>query len=120
MIMGDHDDGLTKIVDAVTQEGEQIAAGLRIEGAGRLVGDDDVGAGHQGAGDGDALLLSARHLRRLMAKTLGNAEHSGDVVKPFLVDLGVRQTQRQGDVVSSAESGHEVERLKHEPDVLAT
>ena len=64
--MGDHDDGLTKVVDAVAQEGEQIVAGLRIQGAGGFVSDDDVGAGHQSAGDGDALLLSTRHLRRLV------------------------------------------------------
>ena len=101
-------DGVTPLMKAKQKGHQAIVA---------LLDDPSTAAG---AGDGDALLLSARHLRRLMAKTLGNAEHSGDVVKPFLVDLGVRQTQRQGDVVSSAESGHEVERLKHEPDVLAT
>lgn len=44
--MGDHDDGLTKIVDAMAQEGEQIVAGLGVEGAGRLIGDDDVGVAY--------------------------------------------------------------------------
>ena len=118
--MGDHDDALAEVVDAVAQEIEQVVAGLRVKGAGGLVGDDDVRTGHQGTGDGNALLLAARQLRRLVAKTLGETEHPGDVVEPLLVDLAVGQSQRQHDVVGGRQRRHEVEGLEHESDVVAT
>ena len=48
----------------VAQEGEDLVGGFAVQVAGRFVGEDKGGAVHQGAGDGDALLLAARELRR--------------------------------------------------------
>ena len=47
---------------------QDLDAGVRIEVAGRLVGQDQRGPVHQRPGDGHALLLSARHLRRLVMR----------------------------------------------------
>nr|BFF16361.1 hypothetical protein GCM10025699_76640 [Microbacterium flavescens] len=44
------------------QQVEHLARRLRVEGAGRLVRDEHVGAVRQGPGDADALLLAAREL----------------------------------------------------------
>ena len=48
------------------QQVDDLLAGLAVEVAGRLVGQDDLRARAQGAGDGDALLLAAGELRREM------------------------------------------------------
>ena len=42
----------------------------RVEVAGRLVGQDELGVVHQAAGDGHALLLAAGELRRPMLEPL--------------------------------------------------
>ena len=62
-VVGDHDDRLAHVVDGAAQERQHLRAGARVEVAGGLVGEDDLGPGHQGAGDGDPLLLAAGQLR---------------------------------------------------------
>ncbi len=59
--MGDHDDGVAFGVDALElfHDGE---GGVGVEIARRFVGEDDFGVGDDGAGDGDALLLTAGEL----------------------------------------------------------
>ena len=48
------------------QQIDHMAAGLAVEVAGRLVGENELRPAAQGARDGDALLLAARELRREM------------------------------------------------------
>ena len=45
---------------------QDFDAGVRIEVAGRLVGQEQGGVVDQGPGDGHPLLLAARHLRRFV------------------------------------------------------
>ena len=66
-VVGDHHDGLTKLVDGVAHELEHLGARPRVEVAGGLVGEDDRGVGDQGAGDGDALLLTSGELAGAVA-----------------------------------------------------
>ena len=56
-----HQHGLTVLADA-TQKFHHFEGRIGVEVARRLVGEDDIGVVEQGAGDGDALLLAARHL----------------------------------------------------------
>ncbi len=51
-----------------------IAAGGGVEIAGRLVGEDQRRARGDGAGDGHALLLAARKLRRIMGEAMAEAD----------------------------------------------
>ena len=53
---------------------EDVAGGVRIEVAGRLVGEQKARRVGDGAGDGDALLLAARQLRRPVVEPLAEAE----------------------------------------------
>ena len=53
---------------------EHLAAGLRVEVAGRLVGEQHRRLADQRAGDGDALLLAAGELRRTVVETVGEAD----------------------------------------------
>src|SRR3954451_93601 len=61
-VVGDHDDGLVEGVDGAAHEGQQFSPRLRVQVAGGLVGEDDLGLRNQGPGGGDPLLLAAREL----------------------------------------------------------
>ena len=55
---------------------EHPAAGARVQIAGGLVGQQDARPVGQGAGDGDALLLAARQLRRAVRQPLAQAQQA--------------------------------------------
>ena len=57
-IMRDHDDGVAFLVDSLELFHNDMG-GTRIKVAGGLVGEDDLGAADDGAGDSYALLLAA-------------------------------------------------------------
>ena len=61
-IVGDNDKGLAEAVAEVEEEVVQLLLVLGVEGAGRLVGQDDSRVVDEGAGNGYALLLAAREL----------------------------------------------------------
>jgi hypothetical protein len=63
-VVGDHHDRLTEEAGGVAQKGQQRRVGTGAEGAGRLVGEDQLGAGDQHPPDRDPLLLPAGLLRR--------------------------------------------------------
>ena len=58
-VVGDNDEGLPHLVAEVEEESVQLLLVLRVEGAARLVGKDDIGLVDKGAGNCDALLLAA-------------------------------------------------------------
>ena len=60
--VGDQDDGDAFFVEFAEQR-HDFFAGVAVEVAGRLVGEDQAGGVDQGAGDGDALLLAAGDAR---------------------------------------------------------
>src|SRR3954462_13426891 len=72
-VVRDHDDRLAELVDGAAQEVEHLAGGLRVEVAGRLVGEADGGLARECAGDGDALLLAARELGRPVVEAVAQA-----------------------------------------------
>jgi hypothetical protein len=74
VVVRDHDDGHPVLaVDAAEQIHDLPGRG-RVQVAGRLVGQQQLGAADQGAGDGHALLLPARELRRQVAHARGQAQ----------------------------------------------
>src|SRR5690348_11686572 len=56
-IMGDHQDGVTCLVDVPELVHDELAT-LTIKVTGRLVGQDDTRAVHESTGDGNALELA--------------------------------------------------------------
>ena len=57
-VVGDHHDRLAQVVDDRPQEAAAAPVpALRVQRAGRLVGEDHLGSGDQRPTDGDALLL---------------------------------------------------------------
>ena len=63
-LVGDYDQRCTLLVVQGEQQIHDCRAGLAVQVAGRLVGEDDARPCHQRPRDGDALLLSAGELRR--------------------------------------------------------
>ena len=59
-VVSDDDEGGAVLGALALQERHDRVAGVDIEGAGGLVGQDDAGAAGQGPGDGHPLLLTAR------------------------------------------------------------
>src|SRR6185369_12166573 len=78
-LVGYDDDGVALGLELV-EEGHDFDAGFGVEVASGLVGQDDAGAVDEGAGDGDALALSAGELVGLVV----HAAVEVDVVQGFL------------------------------------
>ena len=121
-VVGDHRDGLAVIAARRGEQAEHLAAAARIEVAGRLVGEDEVGRGRERAGDRDALLLPAlswcgrcrsrgREPERLDESVDARALESA---RPPAVEV-----ERQQDVAERVERRHQVERLEDESDAAA-
>src|SRR5262249_30702282 len=117
-IVGYHDDGDAVAVHLL-EELHDLARHQRIEVAGGLIAEEEVGLADEGAGDGDALLLPARELRRKMAAARREVDALEDALD-LVAALAGRQAavaERQIDVVPDVEVGHEVEALGDEADL---
>ena len=71
-VVGDHDDGRSSALSSSSRSRMALAGGA-VEVAGRLVGQHDRRAAHQGAGDRDPLPLAARQLGRPGGAACGRA-----------------------------------------------
>src|SRR5512135_929222 len=69
-LVGDHDHGDVLLVVELLEDGHDLEAGLAVEVAGGLVGQDHGGVVEQGPGDGHPLLLAARELVGLVVGPL--------------------------------------------------
>ena len=58
-IVSDHDDGLAVVLVEGLEQRENFVARLAVEVAGGFVAEQDRGIGDDGAGNADALLLTA-------------------------------------------------------------
>ena len=120
VVVRDHHGRLPERVGGVAQEREHLVAGLRVEVAGRLVGEEDGRLGDERARDGDALLLAAGELRRAVRRAVGEADALDDGVVPGAVDLAAGELERQEDVLLCRQRRQQVEGLEDEADVRAT
>ena len=72
--VGYHHDGHSLFLVQFFQQVHHLHARFGVEGSGRLIGKDDFGFGDEGTGDGYTLLLSSRHLVRIMVGPLLQAQ----------------------------------------------
>ena len=116
--VGHHDDGGAFLVE-VGEQVHHLATVLRVEVTCRFVGEDELGVGDDGAGDGHPLLLTARQLLREVVFAMSDV-HAGHDGLHTLLALGSRDVhvaQRQFDVLIHIQLINEVETLKHEANV---
>src|SRR5581483_11264138 len=117
-IVGDHDDGLTELLDGVGDETEELGARLGVEVPGGFVGEDDGRTRHESPGHGDALLLAAGQLVRAVGQPIAQADGVDDAVEPRLVGVPSGQLQRQQDVLPGVEHRDQVVGLEDEAHLL--
>jgi hypothetical protein len=119
VLVRDQDDGVAFLVQT-PEERHDFVAGRAIEVSGGFVGQDDGRVVHQGAGDRDALTLTAGKLVGLMVHALFKVHL---LERGFgLGDAGGRRgaviNQREFHVVERAGAGQKVERLEDEANFL--
>ena len=105
----------------IANQRENLLAGVRVEIAGRLVGEQDRRIDRQRARDRDALALAAGQLLRQVLQAVAELHQSQQLARA-LVDLLARpaaQVQRQADVLEARQRRQQVEELKDEADLVA-
>ena len=98
---------------------EHVVGGLRVEVAGRLVGQQHPGAVGDRAGDGDSLLFAAGQFRRAMALALSETE-IGEQFARAGRGLSAREPRdhlRQDEILERRELRQQVMELVDEADV---
>ena len=117
--MGDHQQGDAQLLVEPLQEIENLVGRVGIEVAGRFVGDDEFGMRHDGAGDADALFLSARELAGIVIGAIRQIHcRQGDAdASTAFVPRHRQEQQRQLDVFVGRQHGDQVVGLKDVPDV---
>ena len=111
---------LRRLVEVV-DEAQDFGAGVGVEIAGGLVGEEDGRLEGQGAGDGDALALAAGELVGQVVEAVVEAdelEQAAGARFDFLAREAF-EVEREGHVLDAGERGEEVEELEDEADFVA-
>src|SRR3954453_10770546 len=102
-VMGDHHHGLAEVTHALTEEGEDLRAGPRVQIAGGLVRENDLRLGCQSTSASDTLLLAARQLGWMVAEAVGQADDRYHPVQPRPVGPAPRDGHGKRDVLQRGE-----------------
>ncbi len=120
-VVGDHDDRVALLLVELAEDAQHLAARLRVEVAGRLVGEHELGREKQGAGDRDPLLLAAGELGGEMVDAVAQPDpveqHACALAHGRVAPLG--DDRGQGHVLLRGERREQVEELEDEADVVA-
>ena len=118
IVRDQHDRRLARAID-VEQQLDDLLAGLAVEVAGRLVGEQERRIVGQRAGDRDALLLAAGELRRIVMAAVGKADFGEQRVAraPGVARAG--NLHRHEHVLERGQRRQQVKELKDEADALA-
>ena len=119
-IVGGDDDGGAEPVE-LDEQAQQPARQRRIDIAGRLVGEQDLGLLDQRPGDRRALLFAARKHRRQHMHALAEADpfQQFDHVGAIARFLAAAHPQRQRDVLVGGHVVEQAEILEHHADPAA-
>ena len=90
-------------------------ARLRIEVAGRFIGEEDAGAVDEGPCERHPLLLAARKLGRVVVGAVAEPD-AVEEAEPFGVATLAAQLERDGDVFERRQRRDQAELLEDEPD----
>ena len=101
------------------QELHDRCAGGAVEIAGGLVRQQHLGPHHRRARQRHALLLAARHLRRVMVHPRAEAHRLQLLRRPLEGIRRARKLQGGCHVLQSRHGGDQVERLEHHPHMIA-
>ena len=101
------------------EQAQDLVRGAAVEGAGRLVGEQQARAVHERPRDRDALLLAAGQLHRAMMGAVREADAAERLQGPLAagpaVDAGI--DHRQFDIAEGIDARQQIELLEHEADL---
>src|SRR5579872_2632894 len=122
LLVRDHDDRAPLLIER-PEHLHDLVAGCRIEVAGGLVGQDDLGVVDKCAGDCDALLLAARKLEGAVIQPLAQADSRRQFEAPVALGLADRRVtgtvmQGQLDIFEHRVLGDQVIGLEDEAEFL--
>ena len=83
VIVGDREQGGAVGIDTVEQQVEDAPLVARVQVAGGLVGENQPGAGQQGAADGDALLLTLGEVVWMALELVAYPQALGELTCPL-------------------------------------
>ena len=108
-----------KLLAGHLEQADDVVAGLGVEVAGRLVGQDDGRLAGQRAGDGDALLLAAGEVVRQAVQLFLKPQQRDNLHDEGLIRFPAVQGDREDDVFPDAQHRHQVVVLEDKADLLA-
>ncbi len=120
IVRDDQDRGAQPLVQIANQR-ENLGAGVGVQIAGGLVGQQNRRINRKRARDGAALAFAAGKLVRQVLTARGQAHQVQQLVRAFL-DFLLRpsaQMQRNGDVFDARQRGQQIEELENESDLVA-
>jgi len=119
--MGDHDDSHAELGLQLAQESKDRFAGGGIQIAGGLVGEKNLRAIDESAGDGHALLLAAGEFGGAVAKTMceANALEGFADTRWALGPIHFGEAKWEFDILFEGHAREEVERLEDHADGVA-
>ena len=116
-VVGDEEHGRAVLLPQAEQMLVQARPGEGVERRERLVEEQHLRLGHEGAGDGDALLLAAGQLARPAAGMLDEADAGGARGRRALAALGGgRSVEPEADIVGDGQPGQEARLLEDDAD----
>ena len=115
--MGDHHHGLPEFLTGDLHQAQNVLAGLGVEIAGWLVGQQDGGFGGERPGNGDPLLLPARQLAGQVLQLLFQAKRRHNFPDKGFVYCPPIQLDGQDDVLPYAEHRHQIVGLEYKADL---
>ena len=115
-----HDDGMALCMQ-LQQNLDHLGAALRVQRAGRLVGQQHVAAVHEGARNAHALLLPAGQLARLVLQAVGHAQAREQRIGAFAAQSPWAPRIDGGylHVADGAQVTQQVVALKNKTEMLA-
>ena len=118
-VVRDQDDGVAGGIQ-LFQDAQHFLAGVRVQRAGRLVGQDDLAAVHQRPRDADALLLAARQLAGAVIGTVAQAQAPEQFAGALVARAPLAGVDRRHfHVARRAQVRQQVVALEDEAEVLA-
>src|SRR5712691_8699603 len=120
-IVRDHQNRFVVLADQLVNEGHDFIRALAVQVAGGLIAKQESRVRDNGASNGDALLLPAGKLARIVMHAIGQID---DAERGFHVLAALRfrelgEQQWKLDVLIGGEHGNQVVHLKYETDVAS-
>src|SRR5260370_32351301 len=118
-VMGDHEDGLAELSDKFLDDRHDFGSAPAVQVPSRLVAEKKCRVGDDGAGDGNALLLTAGELARIMVHAVGKPYDTESGVHMLAALRGGKLGQKQWklDVLKRGAHRNQVVHLENQTHV---